>query len=134
MQRQELSVQDAKLEPLPIPAKYRFLPKDVRSDSPYNVAQLYMELGESIQKDAPASPGFDAAVRRQLVGLDGMSYKEVANLLNVPVGTVRSRLSRGRHQLRLLTGMEEQAFRKTSVKSETADRCHNSTAKYRRAA
>jgi RNA polymerase sigma-70 factor, ECF subfamily len=35
-----------------------------------------------------------------LVGLEGMAYEEVATVLNVPVGTVRSRLSRGRDQLR----------------------------------
>src|SRR6202158_5851525 len=43
-----------------------------------------------------------------LVGLEGMSYEEVGSVLNVPVGTVRSRLSRGRDQLRLLMGMEEE--------------------------
>jgi RNA polymerase sigma-70 factor (ECF subfamily) len=36
-----------------------------------------------------------------------MAYEEVASVLNVPVGTVRSRLSRGRDQLRRLMGMEE---------------------------
>lgn len=41
-----------------------------------------------------------------LVGLEGMAYDEVATVLNVPVGTVRSRLSRGRDQLRRLMGME----------------------------
>jgi RNA polymerase sigma-70 factor (ECF subfamily) len=43
-----------------------------------------------------------------LVGLEGMAYEEVAKVLKVPVGTVRSRLSRGRDQLRLLMGMEEE--------------------------
>ena len=42
-----------------------------------------------------------------LVGLEGMAYEEVAEVLGVPVGTVRSRLSRGRDALRRLMGMPE---------------------------
>ena len=42
-----------------------------------------------------------------LVGLEGMVYEEVAELLGVPVGTVRSRLSRGRDALRRFMGMPE---------------------------
>ena len=40
-----------------------------------------------------------------MVGLEGMSYEAVAEVIGVPVGTVRSRLSRGREALRRLMGI-----------------------------
>src|SRR5215467_12450035 len=42
-----------------------------------------------------------------LVGMEGMRYEDVAEILAVPVGTIRSRLSRGRQMLRQLMGMVE---------------------------
>jgi hypothetical protein len=69
MQRQELNVKGARgdekeLAELPIPRRYRWVPEGVAPDSPYNVAQLYARLAESIRDAEPVSPGFAAAVTR----------------------------------------------------------------------
>jgi RNA polymerase sigma-70 factor (ECF subfamily) len=39
-----------------------------------------------------------------LIGLEGMPYEAAAEILGIPTGTVRSRLSRGREELRRLMG------------------------------
>ena len=44
-----------------------------------------------------------------LVGLEGMGYEEAAKILGIPVGTVRSRLSRGRDMLRELMDIKDEA-------------------------
>ncbi len=43
-----------------------------------------------------------------LVAGPGLTYEEVARALGIPVGTVRSRMSRGRTQLRELLGLDGQ--------------------------
>jgi RNA polymerase sigma-70 factor, ECF subfamily len=41
-----------------------------------------------------------------LVGLEGMGYDEAAKILGMPIGTIRSRLARGRDALRFLLGID----------------------------
>ena len=56
-----------------------------------------------------------------LVGLEEMSYQETAQVLGVPVGTVRSRLSRGREALRRLMDLPERSGAASSDRLETID-------------
>jgi len=69
MQRQDLRLQGAHgigtaLDDMLVPAKYRWVPEAVPKGSPYNVAQLYAKLADSIRDGTPASPSFHAAVTR----------------------------------------------------------------------
>lgn len=59
-----------------------------------------------------------------LVGLEGMSYEQVAQILNIPIGTVRSRLSRGRDTLRLLMGMPGQTAETLAHRNSAAQTQH----------
>lgn len=45
-----------------------------------------------------------------LIGLEGMSYQQAADTLGVPMGTVMSRLSRGRDALRRLMDGEQRTL------------------------
>ena len=69
-------------------------------------------LQSAPQSDPLELRDLDAALRQLpveqrevllLVGLEQLSYAEVSKALSVPVGTVMSRLSRGRERLRALT-------------------------------
>jgi RNA polymerase sigma-70 factor (ECF subfamily) len=57
-----------------------------------------------------------------LVGLEGMRYDEVARTLDVPVGTIRSRLSRGRAMLGKLMRGRREMTRRERRKPGYADR------------
>jgi len=62
-----------------------------------------------------------------LVGLEGMTYDEAALVVNLPVGTVRSRVSRGRETLRMMTGLFPGRH------SRPPDTAANRTARWRQA-
>ena len=75
-------------------------PKEVPDHSklPEDFA-LRHELGETIQKALLRLPEeFRAAV--VLCDVQGFSYEEISNILQCSLGTVRSRIHRGRRQLR----------------------------------
>src|SRR5256714_10740959 len=57
-----------------------------------------------LERGIPQPPEEQRAVL-PLVRAQGVAYEEVAEVLGVPVGTVRSRLSRGRDALRRLMGV-----------------------------
>jgi RNA polymerase sigma-70 factor (ECF subfamily) len=59
-----------------------------------------------------------------LVGLEGMRYEQAAQILNIPIGTVRSRLSRGRDTLRVLMGMPGQTAETLAHRNPTAQTQH----------
>jgi RNA polymerase sigma-70 factor (ECF subfamily) len=60
---------------------------------------LRRELNSLIQEGIKTLPP-DQRITLVLSDVEGMSYKEIAELMNVSLGTVKSRLSRGRAKLR----------------------------------
>jgi len=60
-------------------------------------------LDEQIKNALAALPE-EFRVAILMVDIDELSYEEVANALNIPVGTVKSRVSRGRADLRRKLG------------------------------
>lgn len=51
-----------------------------------------------------------------LVGLEGFSYREAAEALDIKTGTLMSRLSRGRERLRELMGEEQITVKSTVIR------------------
>jgi RNA polymerase sigma-70 factor (ECF subfamily) len=63
-------------------------------------------------RDLEKALGQLAPEQRQVIllsGLEVISYEDMASILGVPIGTVRSRLSRGRDHLRRLMGISDKS-------------------------
>ncbi len=70
--------------------------------------------GDAGRRVAAALAGLPPAFREAVVlrDLEGLAYQEIAEVLGVRVGTVRSRIARGRDQLReILTAAAEETVR-----------------------
>jgi len=83
-------------------------------DRPLDIADPGL-LPEALAESAELRTFLDARLARlpaaqrravELAGLDGLPYREVAREAGVPIGTVKSQVSRGRHKLRALIGSE----------------------------
>lgn len=61
--------------------------------------------------DALQAIGPDRRAALVMVGIEGFSYAEAANIIGVPAGTLMSRIARGREELRAL--LDDTARRRT---------------------
>ncbi|MCQ9343349.1 RNA polymerase sigma factor SigE [Corynebacterium kozikiae] len=86
-----------------LPEDYERVPgNEMSPEQAYNVAHLDPALQAALDQLAP-----DFRVAVVLCDVVGMSYDEIADTLGVKMGTVRSRIHRGRSQLR--ASLEAQA-------------------------
>ena len=99
-QRRENRVMDHSAEPPPVPVP-------AEQDSVVAARDLVSEL-ESLPHDQKSAI--------LLVALEGLDYSEIADVMGVPIGTVRSRLWRARHALREFSPMVGERVRLRRVK------------------
>lgn len=79
--------------------------------------QARTEIAESKSRVGRALLEVEPSYREAVVlrDLEGLTYQEIADVLEVPVGTVRSRIARGRGQLRVVVLASERDWDKSPV-------------------
>ncbi|MBV8377004.1 MAG: sigma-70 family RNA polymerase sigma factor [Verrucomicrobia bacterium] len=75
---------------------------EIADTSPLPPASLSKKATAEAVREAIAALPIDFREVVVLRELEGLSYKEIAEVSGVPIGTVMSRLARGRHQLYLI--------------------------------
>jgi RNA polymerase sigma-70 factor (ECF subfamily) len=74
--------------------------RDERTDTSDLEEMMFRDMvGDDVNKALQSLPE-DFRTVVMLCDMDGFTYEEIANMLDVPIGTIRSRLHRGRNLLR----------------------------------
>jgi RNA polymerase sigma-70 factor (ECF subfamily) len=86
--------------------------RDERTDTSDMEDRMYRELIDDDISGALESLPEDFRTVVLLCDIEGFTYEEIANMLDVPIGTIRSRLHRGRNLLRtqLMDYAEKRGF------------------------
>jgi RNA polymerase sigma factor (sigma-70 family) len=100
----ELGTRDPKQKQVPLDSEI----DEIEDTSPLPSVSLSQKTTVAAVREAIAALPVDFREVVVLRELEGLSYKEISEVSGVPLGTVMSRLARGRHQLHLLLSDRKQ--------------------------